>query len=927
MVQLESGDLVCSPFHVRFGKLQLLRPSEKVVELQVNGNATGLGMKVGEAGEAFFVIEAENPVPSEYATSPIQSASSVIEDLEPFSLSEPQLNPKHNSLLDRLDTSHASTVERSVSAIRSPEIQSASSEALTPMPRIDVSVASNTPQPLNSAPVIDYHEPFDYSAPIRVPMRNRASSENLHSLIMSSVQAEGQQEYTVSETDSLDPIKPSESIPVPHASIADGESVVVGGDLQAKIVLSTSPSNGWSWSWGGLPEKTTSVSTAAQRPAVGVTWDASISTKELSTIPLESRDLKSRSSTPVMKSVYAKNDVASLVNSPQTATSVSQSTTVTSASMSVSEKVHSYLEGLPPQQPLASMPPGTNAPPSAASQVTAINTAAVEPSIDPQQGNAAQTVVVAPINVSKLTEDDILKMLLGKPCAANAGDSNEPQSASVGLEISQCGSIKDLRSMSSQAADALFNKHQLTFEQFCEAPTLLTDPSTVFRFHGFYHTWQTVSPMIISHVAFGKPLTEDALRKLLKATTQASDKRYSFIRSWWGRSGTGPISSGQNVSNTASNVASGTAANSGLLNAPVSHIATGGSSAFAESSSVAGDGKTHLHEPSGRASPQPGLKLKHQYIKSLRLNSDQLKSLNLRKGRNTIEFTVKTKLQGKAICTANLFFWNYDTRIVISDIDGTITKSDVLGHMLTMVGRDWTHAGVASLYTSIHKNGYQFLYLTSRAIGQADSTREYLKKVEQNRYQLPEGPVIMSPDRLLRAFHREVILRKPEEFKIACLRDIKRLFGNQSPFYAGFGNRITDALSYRSVDVPSSRIFTVDPSGELKLELMSNFKSSYVKLNAIVDHMFPPINQAVEAEYTDFNFWKSDLPEVRIDIGPAATNSGGTKNVAGDENEDEGSLSSHTTSSDLESYASDDVEAKLERDVQRMKDLEEAPFM
>ena len=46
------------------------------------------------------------------------------------------------------------------------------------------------------------------------------------------------------------------------------------------------------------------------------------------------------------------------------------------------------------------------------------------------------------------------------------------------------------------------------------------------------------------------------------------------------------------------------------------------------------------------------------------------------------------------------------------------TRSDVLGHMFTMVGKDWTHAGVANLYTNICQNGYRILYLTSRAIGQ-----------------------------------------------------------------------------------------------------------------------------------------------------------------------------------------------------------------
>jgi len=75
-------------------------------------------------------------------------------------------------------------------------------------------------------------------------------------------------------------------------------------------------------------------------------------------------------------------------------------------------------------------------------------------------------------------------------------------------------------------------------------------------------------------------------------------------------------------------------------------------------------------------------------------------------------------------------------------------------------------------------------------------------------------------------------MRKPEVFKMACLRDIQRLFGNatRAPFHAGFGNRITDALSYRSVNVPSSRIFTIDSSGEVKMELLelAGYKSSWV---------------------------------------------------------------------------------------------------
>lgn len=209
------------------------------------------------------------------------------------------------------------------------------------------------------------------------------------------------------------------------------------------------------------------------------------------------------------------------------------------------------------------------------------------------------------------------------------------------------------------------------------------------------------------------------------------------------------------------------------------------------------------------------------YAKTLRLTSDQLKAMDLSPGANPMSFTVN-----RATCSANLWYWKHDVPIVISDIDGTITKSDVLGHVMNSIGRDWTHPGVAKLYTEIAANGYNFIYLTSRSVGQADTTRNYLDGVVQEGNKLPKGPVILSPDRTIAALRREVYLRKPELFKMACLRDIMTLFAghggstnvtesvdaglwekpsgvghgrgrNGSPFYAGFGNRLTDALSYR----------------------------------------------------------------------------------------------------------------------------------
>ena len=288
------------------------------------------------------------------------------------------------------------------------------------------------------------------------------------------------------------------------------------------------------------------------------------------------------------------------------------------------------------------------------------------------------------------------------------------------------------------------------------------------------------------------------------------------------------------------------------------------------------------------------------FAKTLRLTSDQLKSLKLKPGANAMSFTVN-----RATCQAHMYYWTHDVPIVISDIDGTITKSDALGHVLNMIGRDWTHVGVAKLYSDIVANGYNIFYLTSRSIGQADTTRAYLNGIVQEGYKLPKGPVIMSPDRTVAALRREVYLRKPEVFKMACLRDILNLFpGKTNPFYAGFGNRFTDALSYRTVHIPSTRIFTINSNAEVSLDLLSlnKYKITYVSMREIVDHFFPPVSMLVKdggENFTDFNYWR-DTPQGLDDF--SATDSEQSSD-AGIE-EDEASATEESVNDLAESYLS-----------------------
>ncbi len=76
VVQSKTNELKCTPFHVRFGKLKLLLPQEKTVSMTVNGQPVDMYMKLGDQGEAFFVMDVKSDevgsdIDSDYWTSPI----------------------------------------------------------------------------------------------------------------------------------------------------------------------------------------------------------------------------------------------------------------------------------------------------------------------------------------------------------------------------------------------------------------------------------------------------------------------------------------------------------------------------------------------------------------------------------------------------------------------------------------------------------------------------------------------------------------------------------------------------------------------------------------------------------------------------------------------------------------------------------------
>uniref|UniRef100_A0A672ZHE5 phosphatidate phosphatase n=1 Tax=Sphaeramia orbicularis TaxID=375764 RepID=A0A672ZHE5_9TELE len=414
---------------------------------------------------------------------------------------------------------------------------------------------------------------------------------------------------------------------------------------------------------------------------------------------------------------------------------------------------------------------------------------------------------------------------------------SDSMSYSMDVSMSLCGAEGD----TSHITKEKFMEHMVTYQEFTNNPGIIEDPNLVICINSNYYNWAVAAPMVLSMTAFQKNLPKNTVERLMR------DKMPKKSGRWWFPFRRRDMDNSRVDMATLDDIDSDEAAGLGRHAVLPSSLSTDTLNAAQCISQI--------------------------YRKSLRLTSKQIEHLNLREGANKVVFSVTTQYQGTCRCEAAIYLWNWDDRVIISDIDGTITKSDALGHILPQFGKDWTHQGIAKLYHRIHQNGYKFLYCSARAIGMAAITKGYLQWVNDKGIVLPKGPVLLAPSSLFSALHREVIEKKPEVFKVACLSDIRDLFNPQrQPFYAAFGNRTNDAYAYKQVGVPDTRVFTVNPKGELFQEKTKGNKSSYNNLSEVVEHFFPELcvegsaSSAFDCpEFSSFSFWKEPLPELDLD--------------------------------------------------------------
>ncbi|KAI3447646.1 hypothetical protein Pfo_004311 [Paulownia fortunei] len=413
---------------------------------------------------------------------------------------------------------------------------------------------------------------------------------------------------------------------------------------------------------------------------------------------------------------------------------------------------------------------------------------------------------------------------------------------STRLETSLCGKLLHA-GMGLRAAEDAFNANRISLEEFkLSAPSIVKNENLIVRLQGKYLPWDKAAHIILGMAAFGLDLPveqHDAIpveQETPEAKEDDSGMTSTPSRGW--RLWPMPFRRVKTLEHSGSN--------------------SSNEEVFVDSDSVS-QSQRAVTTPTARAATESPRK---QIIRTNVPTTDQIASLNLEEGQNMVNFVFSTRVLGSQRVEAHIYLWKWNTRIVISDVDGTITKSDVLGQFMPLVGKDWTHSGIAHLFSAIKENGYQLLFLSARAIVQAYLTKSFLFNLKQDGKSLPNGPVVISPDGLFPSLYREVIRRAPHEFKIACLEDIKALFPpDYNPFYAGFGNRDTDELSYRKIGIPKGKIFIINPKGEVAINHRIDVKS-YTSLHTLVNDMFPPTSLVEQEDYNSWNYWKMPLPDI-----------------------------------------------------------------
>jgi len=248
---------------------------------------------------------------------------------------------------------------------------------------------------------------------------------------------------------------------------------------------------------------------------------------------------------------------------------------------------------------------------------------------------------------------------------------------------------------------------------------------------------------------------------------------------------------------------------------------------------------------------------------------------------------------------ASLFCWSCHDVVIVSDIDGTVTQSDVRGVLDTIVTErfEYVHRGVCRLFSHLSQQPFvscassnkdkriskmHFLYLSSRPLSLINSTRKFITTLTQSSppisssdndmivdgkdshthlndlkpqltkredFKLPPGPIFCHTGSVVDVLKAELIDKTAHLFKSDVLRRqviIPFVAAGKQPnsklFFAGFGNKKTDAMAYSMVGLERQDIFIINTASTIicmnSTEAVEDGKNSKLGLKKVEKKAF-----------------------------------------------------------------------------------------
>lgn len=210
----------------------------------------------------------------------------------------------------------------------------------------------------------------------------------------------------------------------------------------------------------------------------------------------------------------------------------------------------------------------------------------------------------------------------------------------------------------------IFQEKLVSFEQFSKDPLgIIANKNLLVKIDAELYAWEIAAPIILARCIFSRDLQDTVVSDIL-----SKKKAWHWTKLFYSKDKAGLVHTQKTQEKQ------GNPSGAGTANNPRSDTEAGKvpkvfrKLEFREEEGADNSDESNKPQPEPKARPQKVFR--HQ---TLNPKSELLKKFNLRFGCNKVNYILEEHNKKKNL-EGYIFFWSMNTQIVVSDIDGTITK-------------------------------------------------------------------------------------------------------------------------------------------------------------------------------------------------------------------------------------------------------------